>query len=683
MQTNFPSLMFLPTTCRAFAIPDLDVDNWAWHEDDKTLWILARPAWQSFFTKWRGASECDSLADPSSPKLSLAPLTESSSYPREFPMVILVRESYTEMFHRVWVCALTPPGLKDTGVLIIGQPGTGTYSTPLMLPKIVIVFLGKTLFLFYLLVRLLQQKQNVLFSLDGSQLFLFFHDTVYSAMAGMSPTPPTPKSSSPDVFIWSLFDISARQEPPFPLLSYHCFPVQTASPDPVRFKIWTKETKPLIAGLPLWTREELSLALQYQDGYVNFLDTLRQVYPDKDSFQPRMDPVIALDRFPGADAILQERYPMTVEDTISPSPEDALDTLLDAAIERFGYAARDVFHAMFDFRAITLEHEAALQISHQDLQQIIATLARRDSVFDPQLSHRIIVIHPIPDRPMSGDRWALNFKADWVGRSVLKKLDVVEDTIIRQKVNLFRQIPQTAALAGWYFEPLAHRQLTENSMGNFWPLITMTSNGADPPEFTSDVSSPIPDNVKFAQVTRKVVIFQSTTDLPTLFQQHEYYQPATPNFPLFDAFTVDFYSSRNSAILWVLQMTVSRSHGGSAVGYQVIRKIVAALKKQLQETLPTKKRKWKTTKADDKQTVSEPLVEVRYLLISSRAPNDPVQPTKKWRFPKGWHENCKTYDHRGDAYWLEIILTDYPSSTGLWGWSLRDGVVVGGQGYRV
>ncbi|KAF8525778.1 hypothetical protein BU17DRAFT_62351 [Hysterangium stoloniferum] len=659
MQTNFPSfLRFLPTTCRAFAIPDLDVDNWAWDENDKELWTLAQPVWQSFFTKWRGASECDSLADPSSPKLSLAPLTQSAVYPRGSPMTILVRESYTEMFHRVWMRALKSSDPTDTGVLITGQPGNGTYSTPLMLRKIVIVFLGKTLFLFYLLVRLLQQKQNVLFSLDGRQLFLFFHDAVYLAKAGMDPIPPTAKPLSPNVFIWSLFDISARQEPPFPLLSCYCFPVQTASPDPVRYKIWTKETTALIAGLPLWTREELSLALQYQNRYV---------YPDKGSFQPRMDPIIALDGFPGAGAILQERYPMTVEDTISPSAEDALDTLLDAAIERFGYAARDVFHAIFNFSAITWAHETALEISHQALQEIIATLVRGDSGFDRQASHRIIVIRPIPDGHISGDRWALNFKSDWVGRSMLRKLDVVQDIIIRQKINLFRQIPQTAALARWYFEPLAHRRLTENFTGSFWPLITMTSNGADPPEFTSGVSFPIPDNVKFAQVTRKVVIFQSTTDLPTLFQQHEYYQPATPNFPLFDAFTVDFYSSRNSAILWILQMTMSRSHGGSAVGYQVIRKIVAALKKQLQETLPSKKRKWKTTKADDKQTVSEPLVEVRYLLISPRAPNDPVQPTKKWRFPKGWHENCKTHDHRGDVYWLEIILT-----------LLKSGIFLGG-----
>ncbi|KAF8523376.1 hypothetical protein BU17DRAFT_86120 [Hysterangium stoloniferum] len=413
----------------------------------------------------------------------------------------------------------------------------------------------------------------------------------------------------------------------------------TASLDPVRYKTWAKETKALIAGLPLWTREELSLALQYQGYYVNLLDVLRQIYPDKGSSQRRMDPIIALNGFPGAGRILQERYPMTIEDPISPSPEDTLNTLLDAAIERFGYAAQ------------------RFQISHQALQEIIAALSRGDSVLSPHVSHRILVIRPIPRRYLLADRWTLNFKSDWVGRSMLKQLHVAGDINICQTIDMFRQMPQTAALARWYFEPLAHRRLAAGSTGGFWPLVTMTSNGADPPEVISDLSSPIPNSVKFAQVQRKVVKFQSNTDLPACFHQHEYYQPVSPNFPLFDAFAVDLCPSRHSAILWILQMTISRSHEASAVGYQAICKIVAALKKQLRETPLPSQGKRKIRRADSKQTVSEPLVEVRYLLISPRAQNDPVQPRKTWRFPKGWNENCKTYDHRGDAYWLEIILT--------------------------
>ncbi|KAF8508366.1 hypothetical protein BU17DRAFT_70851 [Hysterangium stoloniferum] len=313
--------------------------------------------------------------------------------------------------------------------------------------------------------------------------------------------------------------------------------------------------------------------------------------------------------------------PMTIEDPISPSPEDGLNALLDGAIEHFGYAAGDVFHAIYHFDSMTEDHKKAFQISHQALQETTAVLAPGNIVLNSRVSHRILVIHPIPCEYLEADYWALNFKSSWIGRSMLKQLHIAGDINICQTINMLRQRPQTAALAVWYFEPLAHCRLTAGSTGGFWPLVTMTSNGADPPEVISDPSISIPNNVKFAQVQRKVVKFQSTADLPTCFKEHEYYQPVTPNFPLFDAFTVDLYPSRHSAILWILQMTMFRSHGGSA------------------------------------PTVSEPLVEVRYLLISPRAQNDPVQPTKTWRFPKGWNENCKMYDHRGDVYWLEIIFT--------------------------
>ncbi|KAF8510672.1 hypothetical protein BU17DRAFT_69957 [Hysterangium stoloniferum] len=302
--------------------------------------------------------------------------------------------------------------------------------------------------------------------------------------------------------------------------------------------------------------------------------------------------------------------PMTIEDPISPSPEDGLNALLDGAIEHFGYAAGDVFHAIYHFDSMTEDHKKAFQISHQALQETTAVLAPGNIVLNSRVSHRILVIHPIPCEYLEADYWALNFKSSWIGRSMLKQLHIAGDINICQTINMLRQRPQTAALAVWYFEPLAHCRLTAGSTGGFWPLVTMTSNGADPPEVISDPSISIPNNVKFAQVQRKVVKFQSTADLPTCFKEHEYYQPVTPNFPLFDAFT----------------MTMFRSHGGSA------------------------------------PTVSEPLVEVRYLLISPRAQNDPMQPTKTWRFPKGWNENCKMYDHRGDVYWLEIIFT-IPYST--------------------
>lgn len=125
------------------------------------------------------------------------------------------------------------------------------------------MFEGKTLFLYYLLVRLLQRKQVVLFSLNGERLYLFFHNEVYTVSVmtltqAIDVSLPIPISYSSKVFIWSLFDIRQPREPESFLVTYPCLPVQTASPNPIRYKIWNKEHSPLLTGLPLWTRDELA-----------------------------------------------------------------------------------------------------------------------------------------------------------------------------------------------------------------------------------------------------------------------------------------------------------------------------------------------------------------------------------------------------------------------------------------
>ena len=162
------------------------------------------------------------------------------------------------MFDTVWAKAIAREGID--GVIITGQPGTGEY----LLSHIhyrgrSIVFEGKTLFNYYLLVRLLQRKQVVLFSPDGDMMYLFYFGKVYKALAapGVGASFPNPISSS-NVFIWSLFDIRERKEPESFLVTYPCFPVQSASLDPIRYRTWDKEMLPLITGLPLWTRDELA-----------------------------------------------------------------------------------------------------------------------------------------------------------------------------------------------------------------------------------------------------------------------------------------------------------------------------------------------------------------------------------------------------------------------------------------
>ena len=112
----------------------------------------------------------------------------------------------------------------------------------------------------------------------------------------------------------------------------------------------------------------------------------------------------------------------------------------------------------------------------------------------------------------------------------------------------------------------------------------MNSNGADPPHFTLVRDPPVPNNERFIKVKRKIVRLQSITNLSNCLENKSYYVPDDPNF-LFDAFTIELDRAKKSAILWVLQMTTSREHGGSAKGYQRIREIIVILKNELREDL--------------------------------------------------------------------------------------------------
>jgi len=120
---------------------------------------------------------------------------------------------------------------------------------------------GKTLFEYYTLIRLLQQKQIVLFSSrDSQRLYLFYHDVVYTILTNSVTELPLRKISSSDVFIWSLFDIPERNEPKLPLTYPPCMPIQIAPADDCRFRKWELKCCPLLTGLSLWTREELAHA---------------------------------------------------------------------------------------------------------------------------------------------------------------------------------------------------------------------------------------------------------------------------------------------------------------------------------------------------------------------------------------------------------------------------------------
>ena len=99
----------------------VDPNNWEWKAQSRAVWTPAEEDWQTFCTKWYGATESQS-ASPEFPSLSLEPLpgfgfSASSS--------IYVRDSYVTMFNTVWARAITSYG--RIGVIIAGQPGIGAH----------------------------------------------------------------------------------------------------------------------------------------------------------------------------------------------------------------------------------------------------------------------------------------------------------------------------------------------------------------------------------------------------------------------------------------------------------------------------------------------------------------------------------------------------------------------------
>ena len=387
--------------------------------------------------------------------------------------------------------------------------------------------------------------------------------------------------------------------------------------------------------------------LQYQLGYHSLLNALYRVYgsssSESDSKEADLgDPLYA---YPGARAVLEERY--GEEDTLAPSPEDALDCLLDAAIDHFGYSARDVFGAVFNYAEKTELHELAFDIKCSDLEEAVTALAKNRSLGD-SISHRLLTLHPVDRGFLMPIGWNVDFKSDWIAKNVIQHLNEGEEAAIFRQFNFFQLIPGARGLAGRLLEPLAHRSIARTT-GGFWPLTNMKSNDTDPPRFILERDSPVADNVQFIKMERKIVKLQAIANLSTCrLESNSYYVPSDPNFPLFDAFIIEFDRVTESAILWILQITTSRRHRGSALGYRKIREIIAILKNQLQKVPSAKKRK---TTHD--QATPTPLVQVRYLLV---VPEDKSESLNfQWQFPKGWGQNRKRNNH-GEVYCLSVPL---------------------------
>ena len=99
--------------------PSVDFASWEWLNISE--WKLAAEPWQKFNEQWYGNTSC-----ATSPGLSIESLVPYLT--GNFSTTILVRKCHVEIFNRVWDLAMALDGLK--GIIITGQPGSGTYYFP-------------------------------------------------------------------------------------------------------------------------------------------------------------------------------------------------------------------------------------------------------------------------------------------------------------------------------------------------------------------------------------------------------------------------------------------------------------------------------------------------------------------------------------------------------------------------
>ena len=261
------------------------------------------------------------------------------------------------------------------------------------------------MFLKFMLAWLISANQVVVLC-DSSEAHLFYHGQVYfrQAKAGFKGL-PRQNGYYP---VWTLIDVDYRDRGPDIPTDSRIWPFQTTSPNLDRWKAWSKQSGATLLGMPLWNVEELmagyafsffslllsTSAMSFDRGssltvlrlyyslrlhprYNGFLSKLEQSLPLLDA--PTL-PTIGDNVIDAALEVLRERKKV-VEAEMNGDPDDmddgfttsatdrdedmadeagqsptlvitvdnALEILVDNAIEEFGFAPRDVYDGVFNF----------------------------------------------------------------------------------------------------------------------------------------------------------------------------------------------------------------------------------------------------------------------------------------------------------------------------------------------
>ncbi len=320
---------------------------------------------------------------------------------------------------------------------------------------------------------------------------------------------------------------------------------------------------------------------------------------------------------------------------LSKDIDHAFRLLLNDAIDKYGFVARDVYNSILLSPILALrDHEDAIEFAtYQSLSAMVHHFAVHQSFADRD---NIFTMSPVP---LSHDYtdFALDFKSTWVAEQVMRRMADAENERLIDMYRHFKDYSQSSLLAGHCLKPIAFRLLTAHHTDDFL--------------FVRMAGDPTQDAPIF-----KATLNRSSNKLP--FSIHpgksEYYDdnaigslkpgplyiPNNDRNPLFDALWIDFAESDTSIVytLWVFQVSKSIVYHGSARGYKRIRQVMSALKRSAA------------------MLGKSAQVSVSYVYACA-----PETQTAEWQLPKGWSKNVVAEtNHQGEVFCWQIPIPVSP-----------------------
>jgi hypothetical protein len=317
--------------------------------------------------------------------------------------------------------------------------------------------------------------------------------------------------------------------------------------------------------------------------------------------------------------------------------DDVVDKILDNTIEAYGSSPRDVYTSiqapvLAQVRITT----AMTSETYIGLRDAVLRLERSEA--GNTFSHSIFSTHitePLKSTHLrTSIGFEVQFKSHWIKAMVLKHLEFLQHLDTAVMIKEMKAVRHSASLAGFLYEGFAAKELAVGLPPR--DLVSIKANVRTTTFFVPNrgrtTKSPFnrPRERSYPSFSTGPAALEFDVG-PGKSLDDYFWIPMAPNNPLFDAFVIEF--NQNVAVVWIIQMTLSETHGGSEQGYQMIRLIKTKVQEAM-ETIHTKQQKRR--KANN--------VKLNYVLVSP----DPGQwklPKKNWQSYKGGvYYQC--VDHR-------------------------------------